>query len=118
MVATEICEEFLLHPRNLAHVRKRRLSSEDARHLAELFKILGDPTRVRILQALLWKKLCVCDISALLEISVSAVSHQLRLLRSARLVRSERRGKYIFYALDDSHVATLFEEGRRHVEHG
>jgi ArsR family transcriptional regulator len=84
--------------------------------LAETFRALGDPTRVRILDALSRAELCVCDIAALLGISGSAISHQLRLLRSLRLVRSRRAGRMVFYALDDDHITRLFAQGMEHVE--
>jgi ArsR family transcriptional regulator len=84
--------------------------------LAETFRALGDPTRVRILDALSRAELCVCDIATLLSISESAVSHQLRLLRSLRLVRSRRAGRMVFYALDDDHITRLFAQGLEHVE--
>jgi DNA-binding transcriptional ArsR family regulator len=83
--------------------------------LADTFKVLGDATRVRILDALSRDELCVGDIAEVLGLSESAVSHQLRLLRSARLVRQRRAGQMIFYALDDHHVVRLFEQGSEHV---
>jgi ArsR family transcriptional regulator len=83
--------------------------------LADTFKVLGDPTRVRILDALSRRELCVGDIAGLLGLTESAVSHQLRLLRSARLVRQRRAGQMIFYALDDHHVIRLFEQASEHV---
>ncbi|MBP7572245.1 MAG: helix-turn-helix transcriptional regulator [Acidobacteria bacterium] len=84
--------------------------------LAETFRVLGDPTRVRILDALSHAELCVCDVAMLLGLSQSAVSHQLRILRGLRLVRSRREGRMVFYALDDHHITGLFREGLRHVE--
>ncbi|MEQ1912723.1 MAG: metalloregulator ArsR/SmtB family transcription factor [Vicinamibacterales bacterium] len=83
--------------------------------LAETFKVLGDATRVRILDVLSRDELCVGDIAGILGLSESAVSHQLRLLRSARLVRQRRAGQMVFYALDDHHVVRLFEQGSEHV---
>jgi ArsR family transcriptional regulator len=84
--------------------------------LAETFKVLGDSTRVRILDALARAELCVCDLARLLGLSDSAVSHQLRVLRGMRLVRPRRDGKMIFYTLDDQHIVRLFEQGLEHVE--
>jgi DNA-binding transcriptional ArsR family regulator len=84
--------------------------------LAEIFKVLGDPTRVRILTALSTGELCVCDLATLLRVSESAVSHQLRLLRSLRLVRARRDGRMVFYRLDDHHIVGLLRQGREHVE--
>ena len=84
--------------------------------LTEIFRVLGDPTRVRILDALAKAELCVGDLAAQLGLTESAVSHQLRLLRNARVVRARRDGRMIFYALDDMHVLALFEQGLRHVQ--
>lgn len=86
--------------------------------LAEIFKVLGEPTRIRILQALADEELCVCDLAAVVETTPSAISHQLRLLRTAKLVRSRKDGKMVYYALDDAHVRNLFEEGLRHLREG
>jgi ArsR family transcriptional regulator, lead/cadmium/zinc/bismuth-responsive transcriptional repressor len=86
--------------------------------LTEIFRVLGDPTRVRILDALSQAELCVGAIAGRLGLTESAVSHQLRLLRNARIVRSRRDGRMIYYALDDKHVLTLFRQGLRHVQEG
>jgi ArsR family transcriptional regulator len=86
--------------------------------LAETFKALSDPSRVRIVSLLASAELCVCDLAAALGMSQSAVSHQLRTLRDLRLVRWRRDGRQIFYALDDEHVAELFQMGLDHVLHG
>ena len=84
--------------------------------MAEIFKVLSDPTRLRICSLLAEAELCVSDLAALLDISESAASHQLRLLRSLRLVRHRRDGKMVFYALDDEHVIGLIRQGLDHVE--
>ena len=84
--------------------------------LAETFKVLGDTTRVRILDALSRTELCVCDLARHIGLSESAVSHQLRLLRGTRLVRARRDGRQMFYTLDDQHIVGLFEQGLEHVE--
>ena len=97
--------------------RRGSLMSADAvRNVADTFRILGDPTRVRILDALSGGELCVCDIASLAAISESAVSHQLRLLRTMRLVRSRRAGRLVFYALDDQHIIELLRQAHTHVE--
>ena len=83
--------------------------------LADMFRILGDPTRVRILDALTAGELCVCDIAELVGISESAVSHQLRLLRGMRLVRPRRAAGSVYYAIDDQHILSLFQQALRHV---
>ena len=84
--------------------------------LAETFRVLGDPTRVRILDALSAGELCVCDIASLVGISESAVSHQLRLLRGMRLVRPRRAGRLVYYAVDDHHILELLNQALTHVE--
>jgi DNA-binding transcriptional ArsR family regulator len=86
--------------------------------LTEIFRVLGDPTRLRILDALSRGELCVGDLAGQLGVTESAVSHQLRLLRNVRIVRARRDGRMIFYSLDDRHVLSLFEEGLRHVQEG
>src|SRR5215217_8963573 len=104
---------------DLSRVRKIRqaLVAEDAVHgLADTFSALGDPTRVRILDALSHGELCVCDLAAVLSLSQSAVSHQLRLLRGMRLVRPRRDGRIVFYSLDDQHIISLFKQTLQHVE--
>jgi|SRR5919201_1718077 ArsR family transcriptional regulator len=97
-------------------LKRRLLADASVAALAETFKVLGDTTRVRILDALSCAELCVCDIAALLGLSESAVSHQLRLLRSMRLVRPRRAGRMVYYRLDDAHIVDLFEQGLEHVE--
>jgi DNA-binding transcriptional ArsR family regulator len=92
------------------------LDPETVEGLTEIFRVLGDPTRVRILDALSRSELCVGDLAARLGVTESAVSHQLRLLRSTRIVRARRDGRMMFYALDDRHVLELFEQGLRHVQ--
>jgi DNA-binding transcriptional ArsR family regulator len=95
------------------------LRPETVASLADIFKVLGDPTRVRILDVLSRGEQCVCHLARHLGLTESAVSHQLRLLRNTRIVRSRRDGRLIYYALDDRHVLTLFRQGLRHVEeHG
>jgi DNA-binding transcriptional ArsR family regulator len=84
--------------------------------VAEVFKLLGDPTRVRLVDALTHGERCVCDLASLVGLSESAVSHQLRLLRSARLVRVRRAGRMAFYSLDDHHVVGLLHDTRKHVQ--
>jgi len=97
-------------------MRRRRLNDATAVALADTFKVLGDPTRVRILDALSRSELCVRDLAEHVGTSESAASHQLRLLRDARLVRTRRNGRRIFYALDDQHIVGLFAQGLEHVQ--
>ena len=100
----------------LERVRARMLSGAHADSVAEVFKLLGDPTRVKLLDALTFGERCVRDLAALVRLTDSAVSHQLRLLRGARLVRVRRAGRSAFYRLDDHHVIGLLHDTRKHVE--
>ena len=96
--------------------RQQLLTPRTVEGLAETFRVLGDPTRVRILDALSSGELCVCDIASLVGISESAVSHQLRLLRGMRLVRPRRAGRQVYYAVDDHHILELLKQAMTHVE--
>jgi len=100
----------------LTRVRARLLEPGTVEAVAEVFKLLGDPSRVRLLDTLTHGERCVCDLAALAGLSESAVSHQLRLLRSARLVRVRRAGRLAYYSLDDHHVIGLLHDTRKHVE--
>jgi ArsR family transcriptional regulator len=112
----DLCDIVHLHPARVAELREALIDGDAVTDLAETFRALGDPTRVRILDALSHGELCVCDLAALVAMSQSAVSHQLRLLRNLRLVRPRREGRMVFYALDDQHIMTLFRQGLRHVQ--
>jgi DNA-binding transcriptional ArsR family regulator len=103
-------------PALLERIRPRLLTGAPLQSVAEVFRLLGDPTRVRLLDALSHGERCVCDLAALVDLSESAVSHQLRLLRTARLVRARRTGRMAFYSLDDHHVIGLLQDTRKHVE--
>ena len=103
---------------SVAAARKRMIADATARDLAELFKALGDPTRVRILSALADAEVCVGDLADALDMGQSAVSHQLRYLREMSLVATRRDGKHVFYRLDDDHVRGLFTQGLEHVTYG
>jgi len=111
----DACESPCVHADRVGSVRLRLLDDAAADGLAEIFSLLGDRTRVRILHALSLGELCVCDISAVVGVSGSAISHQLRLLRTAKLVRARKEGKNVFYTLDDEHVHSLLGEGLKHV---
>jgi DNA-binding transcriptional ArsR family regulator len=112
----EVCDLVHIDPARVARLRAALVTGDDVGGLADTFRALGDPTRVRILDALSHGELCVCDLAAVLGVSQSAVSHQLRLLRGLRLVRSRRDGRMIFYALDDRHIIALFRQTLRHVQ--
>ncbi len=115
--ADDVCQCVETHPEAIAKATGFLPDENTVLNLAELFKALGDPTRVRILFALSSGELCVCDLAEVLQMSQSAISHQLRLLRAARIVRYRKQGKNVFYSLDDAHVVRLFEQGLAHVSH-
>lgn len=100
----------------LETVRQQLLAPNTVGAVADVFKLLGDPTRVRLVDALSHGERCVCDLASLVGLTESAVSHQLRLLRATRLVRVRRAGRQAFYSLDDHHVLGLLHDTRRHVE--
>ncbi|MZP29629.1 metalloregulator ArsR/SmtB family transcription factor [Heliobacterium undosum] len=111
------CDEYCIHADLVEGRRERLLPMVTYQELAQLFKALGDPSRSRLLHALSFGELCVCDLASLLDISQSAVSHQLRLLRGLRLVKYRKEGKMVYYALDDDHVRGLLGQGLEHVSH-
>jgi ArsR family transcriptional regulator, lead/cadmium/zinc/bismuth-responsive transcriptional repressor len=114
----DLCDVVHLHPARVGELRAALIAEDEVTDLAETFRALGDPTRVRILDALSHGELCVCDLAALVRMSESAVSHQLRVLRNLRIVKPRRDGRMVFYALDDRHIITLFRQGLRHVQEG
>jgi len=118
MSPSDRCQKTIIHEDHVRAAQERLVGGLTATRLAELFKALSDPTRVRILSALRGAELCVCDIAATLGMSQSAVSHQLRLLRTLRLVRHRKDGRMVYYALDDEHVERLLAEGLDHVVKG
>lgn len=112
----DLCEERCVHAEQVARVRLAQANDGLLRGMAEIFSMLSDPTRLKIMDSLRHGELCVCDIAAVLGLSVSAVSHQLRLLRTARLVQGRRDGKNIFYTLDDRHVELLMDVAQEHCQ--
>jgi len=113
----EVCDYQAINPEAIRRAREALLDPLLAQRLADIFKVLGDRTRVNLLSVLAGRELCVCDLAAALGMSSSAVSHQLRVLRDAHLVKSRREGKMVYYSLDDQHVVALFEQGLEHVGH-
>ena len=111
------CEEGLVHVDAVRAARAKLPPVPDLAAVGELFAALGDPTRLRIVAALSQGELCVCDLAATIGQSESAVSHQLRLLRSLGLVRARREGRLAYYALDDAHVTGLFGQALDHINH-
>ena len=111
----ECCDAQELHPDLLTIVNEQMPPEEELYNLAELFKIFGDSTRIRILFVLFEAEVCVCDLAHALNMTQSAISHQLRSLKQCRLVKARREGKTVFYALADSHVRTILDQGMEHV---
>jgi len=109
------CDVFCIDEEKVSSVRARLLCDKTVVRLAETFRLLSDPTRVRIIHALSLEELCVCDVAALLGTTKSAISHQLRLLRTMGVVRHRKAGKIVYYSLDDNHVENLLLEGLGHI---
>lgn len=114
----ENCGTICFHPELVEQVRTAMPGEPLQGDLAQLFKVLGDHTRIRILNALYRSELCVCDLTSILGMNQSAISHQLRVLRDAKIVRSRKQGKNVHYSLDDSHIADLIRIGSEHVREG
>lgn len=111
----EQCEILAIHPESIQRAKEQMPAEDDLLDLADFFRIFADSTRVKIVCALLTTELCVCDIAELLGISQSAISHQLRVLKQARLVRFRRAGKVIYYSLDDEHIGGILSLGLSHI---
>ncbi len=112
----DVCEVFCINEKKVASVRASMKPDGTVFRLAAVFKVLGDPTRTRIISALLQEELCVCDLACLAGISPSAVSHQLRVLRNMNLVKYRKEGRIAYYSLDDDHIASILTAGLKHVE--
>lgn len=113
---TPCCDFLCVHQDTVEKVQNLLPAEDDLYDLAELFKVFGDSTRIKILYVLFESELCVCDIAQLLGMTQSAVSHQLRILKNSKLVKFRREGKTVFYALDDDHVRSILSLGMEHVE--
>ena len=112
----ECCEDCQIHTDRLDSVNSGMPEEEELYDLAELFKVFGDSTRIRILFVLFEAEVCVCDLAETLHMTQSAISHQLRILKQSKLVKSRREGKSVFYSLADGHVRTIIAQGREHIE--
>ena len=112
----ERCDELCTHGEIISAVEPYLPEEEKLYDLAELFKIFGDTTRIRILFVLFEAELCVCDLAAALNMTQSAISHQLGILKRSRLVKSRREGKSVFYSLADEHVRSIIAQGMEHIE--
>lgn len=111
----ERCDCNVIHEDVVNKVKDKMPGEENLYDLAELFKVFGDSTRIEILWALNEAEMCVCDIAALLNMTQSAISHQLRVLRQATLVKNRKEGKVVYYSLDDEHVKQIFDQGLIHI---
>ncbi len=112
-----VCKCTVIHEDVIHQVKEGMPKENTVYHLSELFKSFGDQTRLKILCALSKEDMCVCDMAALLDMSQSAISHQLRVLRNVRLVKYSKKGKVVYYSLDDDHVRTIIKQGMDHIEH-
>lgn len=110
-----VCDCGVIHSESVEEARRKMPKEEQLYELADFFKVLGDSTRVKIMWALDMHELCVCDLAVLLNMTKSAISHQLRALREARLVKFRKDGKVVYYSLADHHVKQVFEMGYQHI---
>ena len=111
----ENCNVNIIHEDIVVRVKDKLPAEETLYDLAELFKVFGDTTRIKIICALFESEMCVCDLSCLLNMTQSAISHQLRVLKSARLVKFRREGKVVYYSLDDEHIKHIYDAGLNHI---
>lgn len=112
----EKCEYTVIHSDIVDKVRKEMPEDETLYDLAEIFKVFGDITRIKILYSLFKNEMCVCDIVQLIGTTQSAISHQLRVLKQVKLVKYRKEGKIVYYSLDDEHVKSIFNEGLKHIK--
>lgn len=112
----DCCETTEVHEELVRLVNETMPDEEELYDLAELFKVFGDSTRIRILYVLFEAEVCVCDLAETLHMTQSAISHQLRILKQSKLVKSRREGKSIFYSLADDHVRSIIDQGKEHIE--
>lgn len=113
----DTCDVSCINADKVERFRRKVIDHANAGELAEIFQVMGDPSRLRIISLLNQGELCVCDIAAALDMSQSAISHQLRVLRMAKLVKYRKEGRAAFYSLDDDHVQKLFTQGLDHIGH-
>lgn len=113
----QACDSSCNHEDIMEDARENMLEEDKVYELADFFKVFGDRTRIKILRALALNEMCVYHIAELLDLSQSAVSHQLRTLKNARLVKFRRQGKVVYYSLDDDHVLSIFTQGLEHIDH-
>lgn len=114
--AVEKCEYMHVHDKTIQQVNEQMPDEDKLYDLADFFKIFGDSTRIKILYVLLCSEMCVCDLAQILNMTQSAISHQLRTLKQMNLVRNRREGKTVFYSLADGHIKTILSQGMDHIE--
>ena len=112
---TECCEVFCIHEETVQQVRSAMPDEDNLKELADFYKVFGEASRVKILYALLEAEMCVCDLAAVLGMTQSAISHQLRVLKQAKLVKNRREGKAVFYSLADRHIQNSISQGMEHI---
>ena len=112
----DICEVNAIHQDTVNKVKEAMPEDDLIYDLAELFKVFADSTRMKIIYALMENELCVCDISAIVRTTQSAISHQLRILKQSKLVKYRKDGKSVYYSLDDEHISAIVKKGREHIE--
>ncbi len=110
------CDITVIHEKLVERIRQSMPPEEELFNLAEFFKVFGDTTRIRILYTLFQSEMCVCDIAHLLGMTQSAISHQLRVLKAAKLVRYRKEGRVVYYSLDDDHIKAIFDQGYQHIQ--
>ena len=112
----ECCDFYQVHDDVVKAVKEKMPDEDELYDLAEIFKVFGDSTRIKILYVLIEQEMCVCDIAQLLNMTQSAISHQLKILKQSRLVKNRREGKAVFYSLADGHVRSIINQGLEHIE--
>lgn len=112
----ECCDFYQVHDDVVKAVKEKMPDEDELYELAEIFKVFGDSTRIKILYVLFEQEMCVCDIAQLLNMTQSAISHQLKILKQSRLVKNRREGKAVFYSLADGHVRSIINQGLEHIE--
>ena len=112
----ECCDFYPVHDDVVKAVKEKMPDEDELYDLAEIFKVFGDSTRIKILYVLFEQEMCVCDIAQLLNMTQSAISHQLKILKQSRLVKNRREGKAVFYSLADGHVRSIINQGLEHIE--
>lgn len=110
-----VCKTEIVDPSKVKFAKRKLSNKKQITDIGNIFKLLGEPTRLKILFSLMDNELCVCDLAATIDSTISAISHQLRLLRNARLVKFRKEGKMVYYSLEDDHIKNLIEQAKEHI---